>query len=57
MAEGTFVTGDVFPGCSHCGKKLKWRRVLTEVLPIDTIETGVKRGLKKGKKSGARKLR
>ena len=48
--EGTFVAGDIFPVCGHCGKKLKWCRALTNVLPIDTVEPWIKGGVKRGKK-------
>src|SRR5438552_3937273 len=48
--ESRFVAGDIFPNCHQCSAKLKWRRSLAESLPVDTIETGAKSGVKKGKK-------
>jgi hypothetical protein len=45
--ERTFVAGDIFPRCRRCKRSLKWRRLFAGALPIDTIGTGSKSGLKR----------
>jgi hypothetical protein len=34
VVEKNFVIGDIFPRCKLCGKKVKWRHALADVLPI-----------------------
>ena len=45
--EKTFVAGDIFLRCRSCNKPMRWRRLFVGTLPINTVETGQKSGLKR----------
>lgn len=39
VAEKRFISGDIFPDCEFCAKKVKWLRSNSEASWINTHET------------------